>query len=183
MSRAGRPRKQRGYLVEKRALTSETDAERALRLDLERVGNQPHRRGLPEGLRLSEKAATPLGALNLMGTISDEQHEAGRLFGIAVHEYRQSIGCPDAGWRGARGSPCAPEACRLDPDRCECLARKTRFNLASKALLDVGHRAAVAVQRVAVQEKGCPYGYLWWLKAGLDALAKHFGLHGRRKAA
>jgi hypothetical protein len=61
------------------------------------TARQPHRRWLPAELRLSEKAATPLGGLNLVGVLSDEQYEAGRRYQVVVGEYRVSIGIPDVG--------------------------------------------------------------------------------------
>lgn len=182
--RAGRKRAQRGYLVEKiRAKPQQVDrAQSAL---------QPHRRDLPEPLRLSEKAGTVLGRLNLTGFISDQQHEAGQRFQVVVGEYTASIGAPRDGGGAGKGYPCRPGwdaelermRCFSLTGECECRRRKDAFNEACRALLDAGHRAAVAVSHVAVWDESTPSGYGDCLKRGLTALVRHYGLDQRKRRA
>ena len=174
--RAGRHRKQRGFLVERAPIERDGRA---------RSLAQPHRRELPEDQRGSEKAATPLGALNLRRIITDEQHEAGQRYQVVVGEYRASIGAPREGGSAGGGYECKPvvtasghSLCRSLV--CECARRKSAFEAASRALADAGHRAGVAVSQVAVHANPCPYGYLDWLKVGLTALVEHFGLGAQR---
>lgn len=144
------------------------------------MGEQPHRRDLPEDLRLSEKAGTVLGRLNLMGFISDHQHEAGQRFQVVVGEYLSSIGAPRGGGGAGRGYPCDGSP-NCDP--CECLVRKLAFREACKALDDAGHRAGVAVAHVAVHGEPLVEGFYWWLKRGLTALVRHYGLDQRKRRA
>jgi hypothetical protein len=173
MSRVGRKRTQRGYLsrevkdISGRIATSE----------------QPHRRTLPASLRLSEKAATALGRLNLMGSISDEQHEAGQRFQVTVGEYRASIGAPGNGARGG-GYACAP---RWDGERmvclaaaCECRRRLEVYLGAMRALQDTGLRSSGAVRLVAILDlEPDPLVSVAELRAGLTALVGFYGLDRR----
>jgi hypothetical protein len=171
MSRPGRKRTQRGYLskevkdISGRIATSE----------------QPHRRTLPASLRLSEKAATPLGRANLVGLITDEQHEAGQRFQVTVGEYRASIGAPGNGAHGS-GYACVP---RWDGERmvclaaaCECRRRLEAFEDAARALWDAGSTAASVVRWVAVLGEE-PGPMVAQLRAGLTALVGFYGLDRR----
>jgi hypothetical protein len=148
------------------------------------TSEQPHRRTLPASLRLSEKAATALGRANLVGLITDEQHEAGQRFQVTVGEYRASIGAPGNGARGG-GYACAP---RWDAERgrrvclaavCECRRRWEAFEGAARALWNAGHAAAAAVRWVAVLGEE-PGAMVDWLRAGLAALVGFYGLDRRR---
>jgi hypothetical protein len=140
---------------------------------------------------LSEKAGTVLGRLNLEGYITDEQYEAGQRFRVVVGEYQSAIGTPRDGGGSGRGYPCSPwwddefkrMRCVVGDGDCECRRRREAFEGACRALLAAGHRAGVAVSHVAVWDESTPSGYLDWLKAGLAALVKHFGLDRRKRAA
>jgi hypothetical protein len=141
---------------------------------------QPHRRWLPPDLRLSEKAETPLGALNLLGVLSDAQHEAGLRYAAIVGQYRAVIRPPRALTAGGKGFDCLGD-CRLrrqcgERVECACEIRKARYDAAFAAVFEAGQRAARAVARVAVHNEGCPTGCLGDLRRGLEALARHFGL-------
>ena len=175
MARTGRKRAQRGYLA---AVAPKVDY-RALSAE------QPHRRVLPPDKRLSEKAETPFGCLNLLGAVSDEQFEAGRLYRIAVQEYGSSIGVPVGEGVGGRGYPCKGdprcgigEPGKPDVTPCECRRRKIAYNGAFLALAPAGHKAQVQVSHVAVHGRGC--NDLKSLSRGLDLLVRHFGV-GRRR--
>lgn len=133
---------------------------------------QPHRRDLPETARLSEKAGTVLGNLNLTGCISDQQHEAGRLYAADCGAYFATIGVPTGIAGGGRGYDCRGErVC----DDCECLRRKARYNAAFEAVMAAGQRAAKSVAHVAVHGKPV-LGELIYLSRGLSALVRHYGL-------
>jgi hypothetical protein len=146
------------------------------------TSEQPHRRTLPASLRLSEKAATPLGRANLTGKITDEQHEAGQRFQVTVGEYRASIGAPGNGAHGS-GYGCAP---RWDGERmvclaaaCECRRRWEAFDGATRALWGAGAAASTMVRWVAVLGEE-PGAMVDWLRAGLEALVGFYGLDRRR---
>ena len=146
------------------------------------AAEQPHRRWLPPDKRLSEKAGTPLGGLNLMGVLSDAQHEAGLRYAVIVGEYRAVIEAPKAlGGRG-KGFGCTGDCRRRrwagEMVDCICEMRKKRYDLAFAAVMTAGQRAARAVARVAVHAEACPGGALPDLRRGLDALSRHFGLRG-----
>lgn len=146
---------------------------------------QPHRRWLPEDKRLSEKAGTPLGGLNLVGILTDQQHEAGLRYAVIVGEYRAVIMPPKGFKSSGRGFDCLadPIRCEAETGRCECKARKSRYDAAFVAVIEAGHRAARAVARVAVHGEPCPPAALSYLRWGLDALCLHFGLTANRKSA
>jgi hypothetical protein len=181
--RPGRKRALKGFLIEKRPRKTQSDRAQEGRAA---IAKQPHRRALPDALRLSEKAVTELGRLNLRRFISDEQHEAGQRFQVCVLEYQQSIGSPDTGGRGGPGFPCAG-AINCDP--CACKQRKEAFNAATNALLEAGHRVASAVSHVVVHDEALPPPgrrfdeRVELLKLGLAALVRHFGLDGRKRRA
>jgi hypothetical protein len=144
------------------------------------AAQQPHRRWLPEPVRLDQKADTPFGALNLINVITDAQYEAGQRYAYIVGQYRASIGTPSIMSGSGKGYPCAPEICRRPPPgaaiECECRKRKERYDAAVAAVFEAGQKAARAVARVAVHGEPCPRGGLADLKRGLSALVKHFGL-------
>ena len=136
---------------------------------------QPHRVWLPEGM--DQKAASPLGCLNLLGVLSDAQYLGGVRYAVVVGKYRAVIETPSATAGAGRGYDCPGDlSCGRDPlAPCECRRRKERYDAAFAAVLEAGQRAARAVARVAVHGEQCPRGALPDLKRGLDALAKHFG--------
>lgn len=143
------------------------------------IALQPHRRGLHEAHRLSEKAESPLGRLNLRGIVSDEQREAGRIYAAITGAYRGSIGAPH-GTAGGGGYGCAGDC--VKPELCECLRRKRAYDDAYEALWDAGQRAAKAVAHVAVRECEPDPSQIPHLLWGLSALVKHFGLTNRGKS-
>ncbi len=142
---------------------------------------QPHRVWLPEEKRPDQKAASPLGCLNLLGVLSDAQYRAGVRYALVVGEYRAVIEAPRATAGSGRGYGCTGDAhCGRElASPCECRQRKERYDAAFAAVLEAGQRAARAVARVAVYGEPCPRGALADLKRGLDALGKHFGWAGR----
>lgn len=66
-------------------------------------------------------------------------------------------------------------------DGCSCAQRKARYDGAFEAVMRAGQRAAKTVARVAVHGEAIAPQDLVYLKAGLDALARHFGLTGGRR--
>ena len=142
---------------------------------------QPHRVWLPEEKRMDQKAASPLGCLNLLGVVSDAQYLAGIRYAVVVGKYRAVIETPRATAGAGRGYDCAGDLrCGREASHpCECRRRKEGYDAAFAAVLEAGQRAARAVARVAVHGEQCPRGALADLKRGLEALADHFGA-GRR---
>jgi hypothetical protein len=137
---------------------------------------QPHRVWLPEEKRMDQKAASPLGCLNLLGVLTDVQYLAGVRYAVVVGKYRAVIETPRATAGAGRGYDCPGDLkCGREGAPCECRRRKERYDAAFVAVLEAGQRAARAVARVAVHGEQCPRGALADLKRGLDALAKHFG--------
>ena len=138
---------------------------------------QPHRVWLPEEKRMDQKAASPLGCLNLLGVLADAQYLAGVRYAVVVGKYRAVIETPRATSGAGRGYDCPGDlTCGRDPlAPCECGRRKERYDAAFAAVIEAGQRAARAVARVAVHGEQCPRGGLPDLRRGLDALAKHFG--------
>lgn len=172
-SRAGRPRKQ--GLRHKSG-----DLVRSARAPDDRIktSRQPHRRSLPEALRLDERAGTVLGRLYLRGRLSEPLFDAGTRWAVVVGEMRAAIEPPAATSGSGRGYDCDASLChamRGDLDyRCECAQRTVRYNEAFCALMRAGRRALVAVNRAAIEDLPPWPGELPSLIAGLEALAWHF---------
>ncbi len=142
---------------------------------------QPHRVWLPKEKRLDQKAASPLGCLNLLGVITSRQYLAGIRYAVVVGKYRAVIEAPRTTAGTGRGYACTgdPQCGRQGEARCECRRRKQTYDAAFAAVIEAGQRAARAVAHVAVHGETCPQGMLEHLKRGLDALARHFGLVGK----
>ena len=138
---------------------------------------QPHRRCLPRDLRLSEKAESMLGRLNLKNLISDDLCESGRLYALSKGRYRSIIGGPTGTAGGGRGWDCNPIGCI--PDQCRCLRLTADYLSARFALSSAGDEALKAVETVALYD-GAP-DRIENLKCGLEALCVHYGLtnHGK----
>jgi hypothetical protein len=138
---------------------------------METASSQPHRRGLSEKDKLDEKAECLLGRMNLQKQISDAQYRAGAEFERVVARYRKVIDAPNphpgsiAGV-GAYG--------RSEISREECERRKQRYDDAFEALGAVCRRSLMAVSDVAVHDRPARFE-MTYLRAGLDALAGHFG--------
>lgn len=169
-----------------------------------RTSRQPHRRGLEQEDRLSEKAEAPLGRLNLKDEITNEQYSAGSIYAAVVGDYRSVIEAPRFIGGSGKGFECASEGadpierkarigsvvvtmrqwpCGQTDDGCTCARRKARYDSAFESLVSsAGQRAAKAVARVAIFREDIAAQDLVYLKLGLDALAKHFGLIDRRRS-
>ena len=157
-----------------------------------RTARQPHRRMLKAQDRMSEQAESPLGRLYLKGLLRQpgdddggfgrDRYEAGTLYAYVVGQYRSTLCGPTATAGAGRGFDCKPEACAIDPERCECRRRRRRYDAAFVALGEAGRRAQQAVARVAVWREPIGTGEVAKLIAGLDALRRHFGLTPRRRA-
>jgi hypothetical protein len=81
---------------------------------------QPHRVWLPQEKRLDQKAASPLGCLNLLGVITDAQYRAGLRYAIVVGKYRAVIETPSATAGSGRGYDCpGSAACGRDAVRSQ----------------------------------------------------------------
>jgi hypothetical protein len=138
----------------------------------------PDRRGLAEGLRTHERAGSVLGRLNLKKRISEHEYEAGCRYAVVVGAWRAMIGVPaHLGGNGTGQncwglSPCPPQT-------CVCLARKIRYDDAYCSIRT--HAAHLAVNAAAIHDHDISADQLPHLRKGLAALARHFGLTGRRR--
>jgi hypothetical protein len=146
------------------------------------AARQPHRIRLPEALRTDEKAESVLGCLNLINRISkrtegnrpgitNEQYEAGRRYSVLVGAYLSMIGIGTGG--GGRGAhDCETGACDI------CRATTQRYMRAHEAVPT--RKAHMAINHVVIDDRLCDAEELEHLRAGLSALARHFGL-GRER--
>jgi hypothetical protein len=133
---------------------------------------QPHRRDLPIDTRLSPKAITTLGQLNLQRRITDAQFEAGERYRTIVNSYRAVIGSIDP--------LCQPKPGRgVVLSEAEAERRTKAYNDAYIAVFSAGQDAAKWVRRVAIYDETCPISAFPSLTCGLFALAVHFGLTKR----
>lgn len=157
--------------------------------DRVRAGRQPHRRRLGDLDRLSERAESPLGQLSLMrdrqdkAVISENQYQAGEHYAVLVGQYRSVIGSPRSTAGSGRSLDCDAAHCLVIRYRalCACEERRIRYQRAFEALATIGRRELMAVNRVAIHGEAIAPQDLVYLKSGLDGLARHFGLTGRRR--
>lgn len=200
MARAGRKRKNGprhpGGQLKKPKRKDLDDRTRTLR--------QPHRRALARELRAAgadhlevekfvagEEAESPIGRLWAAGRLnvpgdSDSQaardrYDAGNMYAQVVGAYRSVIEAPNAGGGSGRGFGCLELLCRLAPENCECRYRRERYDRAFETLAQIGRRALMAVNRVAVHREAIAEEELVYLVEGLEGLRRAFGLTERRK--
>jgi hypothetical protein len=138
----------------------------------------PDRRGVAEGLRTHERAGSSLGRLNLKKRISDHEYEAGRRYSGIVGAYRASIGVPRGLSGAGKGYDCIGTI-HCPAETCVCRQRQDRYDDAYCAIRT--HAAHLAVNAVAIHDHDISPDQLVALREGLAALARHFGLMGRRK--
>ncbi len=176
MNRHGKKRRKRGS-----GAKTATGRDRRVAVDYRALAaGQPHRRSLPAELRLSERAGTVLGSLNLLKRISDDLYEAGRRYGVLVAAYRSVIGTPHGISGNGRGYPCSgAPIC----ENCICRERTDRYMRAYEAISDAGRPAHMAINRVVLDDEIIPADQLEHLFRGLKALARHLGLTSRGKSA
>jgi hypothetical protein len=143
---------------------------------------QPHRIWLPESVRLSEKAGTVLGCLNLLKRISDDQYEAGRRYSVLVGAYHAVAGLPSAMSGNGRGYDCIG-ASDCPADSCICRIRTEKYMEAYNAVSRAAGRAShMAINQVAIWNEPITSAGLEPLRLGLNALIHHFGLTSGRKS-
>ena len=204
MARAGRkrkngPRHPGGQLKKQKPKKEDLD-------DKVRTQRQPHRRALAHELRAAgvgkddvakftagEEAESPIGRLWAAGLLrqqgdSDSQaardrYDAATMFASIVGAYRRVIEAPRDVAGSGRGFPCQELLCQLARDNCECEYRKTRYDRAFETLAQIGRRALMAVNAVAIHREPIGQQELVYLVAGLDGLRRHFGLTARRSGA
>jgi hypothetical protein len=145
------------------------------------AAENPDRRELPAALRLSEKAGTALGRLNITGRISDNQHEAARRYAVVVGAFLRMSGAPLGTSGNGRAYDCmGAYPCENEP--CSCQMQENAYRSANFALMSrAGYRGYVAVYGIAINDRPCPDDQLPTLACGLDALAEHFGLTNHQK--
>lgn len=134
----------------------------------------PDRIGLPEALRTHERAGSSLGRLNLKKRISDHEYEAGQRYSVIVGAYRAMIGVPGHLVGAGKGYQCRGDAF-CDP--CLCRQRKERYDDAYCSIRT--YAAHLAVNAVAIHDHDISPDQLVYLREGLAALARHFGLVGK----
>lgn len=151
--------------------------------DRKRTSRQPHRRVLPEGERMSEKAESPLGRLHLQGIVTAAQYDAGELYYRIVVAYRSVIDGPrlvvGGAGGGGRSLRCGGE-CDPNLETCACMKYRAKYDAAYCALAKVGRRPQLVVNRMAAHREEISQHDVAYLKIGLDALALHFALIRRR---
>jgi hypothetical protein len=140
----------------------------------------PVRRDLAAADRASERAGSVLGRLSLKKLISEPQYDAGQRYAVIVGAYRAMIGMPGNLAGGGKGYDCIGAA-DCPADSCVCLARTKRYDDAYCAVRT--HAAHLAVNAVAIHDQDIPPYQLDHLREGLEALAWHFGILGKRRRA
>jgi len=133
--------------------------------DKQRVSRQPED-------RMSEKAESLLGRLNLNGIISEKMHDAGVRYAAVAGAYRAVIEASRGTGGSGLGLNCGA-AC--SPKDCACARHKDQYERARAALVSAGARVAQAVEGVAlhgaINLDDVPH-----LCLGLGFLVAHFGI-------
>lgn len=165
------------------------------------AANNPDRRGLPEAHRLDERAGTVLGRLNLIRRIhkaqntnwlwpenmrpgvSDHEYEAGLKYAQIVGAYLSMAGAPNGLSGHGKGYDCGGAA-NCPPESCICLDRTERYTDAYEAISrnrspHEAHRMHMAINWTAIQDNTPSEDQMPHLRAGLNVLARHFGLIGK----
>lgn len=140
----------------------------------------PHRQDVPADVRHDPKALTAFGRLNLKGTITDAQYDAGVRWRDVVSLYQSSIDAPRKDAPSLSGALLGITGGSYMTDD-EARRRRDRYMETYEALEDgAGHIAARAVSRWCVyDEDDRPTVDLI---RGLNVLAEHFGLTRNRKS-
>lgn len=146
------------------------------------ASEQPHRRGLPADYRLSHDAETELGRLYLKKQITESQYLAGQEYARRVGAYMATICAPHGMVGSGRWSGCNPDACRKEPDQCECTRRLRDYQEFHEVTAKCGRRVEMVMKRVIVNGN-TPGNYeLAILLIGLSALTRHMHLTARSKS-
>lgn len=184
MSRAGRKRKHAQRQPNGQPYRPPEDVRRVVR-------DQPHRRrysNMPNNqgdLSHDQRAECELGRLSLEGLIEPHHYEAGVQYRSAILNMRAAIGAPpgtpqslDFNRGGGKGNA------REEDEEAAKRANRARSVYADAyvALGDAGRDAVLAVNDLVVWDRSRAEirGGMGNLHRGLTALAKHFGLLGRR---
>jgi hypothetical protein len=143
------------------------------------AATMPHRRGLPAEVRHREMAESPLGALQLIGAITQQQFDA-------LHEYRKIVARYRAVISAPNPNPQAPQlghvrgVASLVLSDEQAIARRERYLRAFEAI--TGHHARTVVNSVVIHDRPLQAGDLPYLTGAADSLIKHFGMDsGRQK--
>lgn len=149
------------------------------------AANNPDRRSLPAALRLSEKAGSVIGCLNLHNVISNEMYEAGRRYSAIVGAFLAMANAPRGLGGKGLGYGCTAAA-DCPQDTCICFARTKKYNdayeVVSRAGTPAQGRAAhMAIKRAAIFDQAISDHQVEPLRLGLRALARHLGLTNHRR--
>lgn len=143
------------------------------------AATMPHRRGLPAEVRHREMAESPLGALALIGAITQTQFDALHEYRKIVMRYRAVISAPNP-------NPQAPQighvrgAATLVLSDEQAVARRERYMRAFEAI--TGRHARTVVNSVVIHDRPLQAGDLPYLIGAGDDLIKHFGMNsGQQK--
>lgn len=143
---------------------------------------QPGRRELLEKFRLSERAESNIGRLNLLEEITNEQYTAGRRYAVLVGSYLAMANAPRGTAGSGRAQGCAGEL-NCPADTCRCLALTRRYMDAYEAVSEAaGRRGHMALNHVVIWDRPASSAdQIIHLKLALQALAEHLGLTNQRK--
>jgi hypothetical protein len=170
--------------------------------DRVKTSRQPHRRALPDDMRLDERAESPLGRMNLRGEIDADCYDAGARYAFVVGQYASTIEAPRSTAGSGRGSACAVESeaeAELPTERRFLFARANDDAVARGSCWKNPETAPACAARIAtwrpMRRSRRPAGgadggqsrrgasrrarsaqETVYLVAGLSALARHFGL-------
>jgi len=133
-----------------------------------------HRKHLAVVDQIDQRAESVLGRMRLRGQIAEPQYLAGQRYAKVVGAYLATIAPPGSLAGRGRGFDCPG----TDPcEDCVCARRRAAYTSAHDHVMEkVGHRGAVAVKTVVIEDKPCPHYLLTSLDWGLSALSHHFGI-------
>lgn len=142
--------------------------------------HQPHRRTASLGHSDDRRAETPLGILNMIGAVSNQEYAAARRYARIVNRYRQVINSPNPS-PPSIGGAFEPRYGGYEIE--DAGERKAEYNAVYEALDQAGKTALNSVNRMAVYGEPCPLGTFPALMRGLRSLTSYFDLTDRQKSA
>lgn len=159
--------------------TKGLSAEQVIQIRKDVAATMPHRVGLPAHRRHEQMAESPLGALAIIGAITQQQFDAGHEYRKIVQRYRAVISAPNPNPQAPKMGHIPSSVVTLIDDE-QAIARRVKYQKAFEAITTRWGR--LVVNSVVIHDRPLQQGDLPWLTKALDELVKHFGIGERQKA-
>jgi hypothetical protein len=177
MARRGRKRKQGYRKPSGDLIVTQIEKQESAQIIAMR---QPHRKTAPISHVEDARAETPLGILNIIGAVSNQEYAAARRYARIVNRYRQVISSPNPNPPSIGGvfEPKHGGGGEIE----DAVERTLEFDAVDEALSNAGHTSKNSVNRMAIFGEPCPVGTFPAMMRGLRKLTEYFDLTDRRKS-